>query len=124
VNTLSIVGQSKLEALSGFSPYELETLFPSQISAPSDKNGIAKFDSLQFVDAIDGDYKVVFYFADDPRNGIEVFEDAIFTVYDSIFRQKFTLGDAIGSHACSLQANMRVTNCVPLGSSLSYQLTL
>jgi hypothetical protein len=25
-----------------------------------------------------------------------------------VFRQKFTLEDAIGSHACSLQANMRV----------------
>jgi hypothetical protein len=35
-----------------------------------------------------------------------------------VFRQKFTLEDAIGSHACSLQANMRVTNGIPLGSSL------
>jgi hypothetical protein len=34
------------------------------------------------------------------------------------FRQKFTLEDAIGSHAWSLEANMRVTNGVPLGSSL------
>jgi hypothetical protein len=39
------------------------------------------------------------------------------------FRQKFTLEDAIGSHACSLQANtlqanMRVTNGNPLGCSL------
>jgi hypothetical protein len=41
-----------------------------------------------------------------------------------VFRQKFTLEDAIGSHACSLQANMRVTNGIPLGCSLSYQLTL
>jgi thioredoxin reductase (NADPH) len=42
-----------------------------------------------------------------------------------VFRQKFTLEDAIGSHACSLEANMRVTNGIPLGSSLSsYQLTL
>jgi hypothetical protein len=34
------------------------------------------------------------------------------------FRQKFTLEDAIGSHACSLEANTRVTNVIPLGSSL------
>jgi hypothetical protein len=33
-----------------------------------------------------------------------------------VFRQKFTLEDAIGSHACSLEANMRVTNGIPLGS--------
>jgi uncharacterized membrane protein YgcG len=31
------------------------------------------------------------------------------------FRQKFTLEDAIGSHACSLEANMRVTKGIPLG---------
>ena len=45
-------------------------------------------------------------------------------VYGARFRQKFTLEDAIGSHACSLEANMRVTNGTPLGSSLFYQLTL
>jgi hypothetical protein len=32
-----------------------------------------------------------------------------------VFRQKSTLEDAIGSHACSLEANMRVTNSIPLG---------
>jgi hypothetical protein len=41
-----------------------------------------------------------------------------------VFRQKFTLDDATGSHACSLEAKVRVTNGIPLGSSLSYQLTL
>jgi hypothetical protein len=35
-----------------------------------------------------------------------------------VFRQKFRLKDAIGSHACSLEANTRVTNGIPLGSSL------
>jgi hypothetical protein len=35
-----------------------------------------------------------------------------------VFRQKSTLEDAIGSHACSIEANMRVTNGIPLGSSL------
>jgi hypothetical protein len=35
-----------------------------------------------------------------------------------VFRQKFTLEDAIGSHACSLEANTRVTNGIPLGSPL------
>jgi hypothetical protein len=35
-----------------------------------------------------------------------------------VFRQKFTLEDAIGSHACSLEASRRVTNGIPLGSSL------
>jgi hypothetical protein len=35
-----------------------------------------------------------------------------------VFQQKFTLEDAIGSHACSLEANTRVTNGIPLGCSL------
>jgi hypothetical protein len=40
-----------------------------------------------------------------------------------VFRQKFTLEDAIGSHACSLvfravQASRRVTNAIPLGCPL------
>jgi hypothetical protein len=35
-----------------------------------------------------------------------------------VFRQKFPLEDAIGSHACSLDADMRVTNGISLGSSL------
>jgi hypothetical protein len=35
-----------------------------------------------------------------------------------VFRQKFTFEDAIGSHACSLEANTRVTNGIPFGSSL------
>jgi hypothetical protein len=35
-----------------------------------------------------------------------------------VFRQTFTLEDAIGSHACSLEANIRVTNGIPLGSPL------
>jgi hypothetical protein len=35
--------------------------------------------------------------------------------YGARFRQKMTLEDAIGSHACSLEANMRVTNGIPLG---------
>ena len=40
-------------------------------------------------------------------------------VYDARFRQEFMLEGAIGSHACSLhnslEANMRVTNGIPLG---------
>ena len=35
-----------------------------------------------------------------------------------VFRQKFTLEDVIGSHACSLEVNIRVTNGIPLGSPL------
>jgi hypothetical protein len=35
-----------------------------------------------------------------------------------VFRQKVTLEDAIGSHACSLEANMRVTNGIHLGCPL------
>jgi hypothetical protein len=35
-----------------------------------------------------------------------------------VFRQKITLEDAIGSHACSLEANMRVANGIPLGCAL------
>jgi hypothetical protein len=34
------------------------------------------------------------------------------------FRQEFTLEDAIGSHACSLEVNMRATNGIPFGCSL------
>ena len=32
-----------------------------------------------------------------------------------VFRQEFTLEDAIGSHVCSLQASKRVTDGIPLG---------
>ena len=35
-----------------------------------------------------------------------------------VFRQKFALEDAIGSHACSLEASRRVTNGIPLGCPL------
>jgi hypothetical protein len=35
-----------------------------------------------------------------------------------VFRQTFTLEDAIGPHASSLEASRRVTNGIPLGSSL------
>jgi hypothetical protein len=35
-----------------------------------------------------------------------------------VFWQKFALEDAIGSHACSLGANTRVTNGIPLGRPL------
>jgi CubicO group peptidase (beta-lactamase class C family) len=34
------------------------------------------------------------------------------------FRQEFPLGDAVGSHTCSLEASMHVTNGIPLGCSL------
>jgi hypothetical protein len=32
--------------------------------------------------------------------------------------------DAIGSHTCSLEASMRVTDDIPLGRPLSYRFTL
>jgi hypothetical protein len=35
-----------------------------------------------------------------------------------VFEQDFSLEDAIGSHACSLEANMRLSNGIPLGSPL------
>jgi hypothetical protein len=35
-----------------------------------------------------------------------------------VFRHKFTLEDANGSHACSLEASRRVTNGIPLGCPL------
>jgi hypothetical protein len=35
-----------------------------------------------------------------------------------VFRQDFALEDAIRSHAYSIEANMRVTNGIPLGISL------
>jgi hypothetical protein len=38
-------------------------------------------------------------------------------VHGARFWQKFTFEEAIGSHACSLQANMRVTKGIPLGCS-------
>jgi DNA topoisomerase-2 len=40
------------------------------------------------------------------------------------FEHKNALEDAIGSHACSLQASTHVTNIIPLGCSLNYQLAL
>jgi tetratricopeptide (TPR) repeat protein len=45
-------------------------------------------------------------------------------VYGARFRQKFAPKDAIGSHACSLEANTRLTDCIPLGVHFSYQCTL
>jgi hypothetical protein len=39
-------------------------------------------------------------------------------LYVRVFRQKVTLQDAIGSHACSLEARMRVPNAIPLGCLL------
>jgi hypothetical protein len=41
-----------------------------------------------------------------------------------VFRQKVALKDAIRFHACSFEANMRVTNGSPLGKSLSYRFAL
>jgi hypothetical protein len=35
-----------------------------------------------------------------------------------VFRREITREDAIGSHACSLEASRRVTNSIPLGRSL------
>jgi hypothetical protein len=35
-----------------------------------------------------------------------------------VFRQKFAIEDTIASHACSLEASMRATYCIPVGSSL------
>jgi serine/threonine protein kinase len=40
-----------------------------------------------------------------------------------VFRQKFTPEDPIGSDACSLEANRRVTNDIHLGSSLLLPVT-
>ena len=40
-----------------------------------------------------------------------------------VFRQKSTLEDAIGSHTCSLEANMCVTNVIPLMSPLPLPLS-
>jgi hypothetical protein len=51
-----------------------------------------------------------------PRGSATVLHCTLGTV--RVFRQKFTFEDAIGSHACSLEANTRVTNGIPLGSSL------
>lgn len=36
-----------------------------------------------------------------------------------VFEQNFALEDAIGPHACSLEAKMRVTNGIHLGSTLA-----
>jgi hypothetical protein len=40
----------------------------------------------------------------------------------AFFDRDFTLEDAIGSYACSLEANKRVPKGIPLWSSLSYEL--
>jgi hypothetical protein len=45
-------------------------------------------------------------------------------VYGARCSTEWTLEDAIGSHACWLEANMRVTNGIPLGCSSSYRLAL
>ena len=38
-----------------------------------------------------------------------------------VFRQNFALEDAIGSHACSLEVNMRVTDGIPLRVNCTYR---
>jgi hypothetical protein len=64
------------------------------------------------------EWEALYSFAQPLRNTF----DAMVSVVDStvgtlrVFRHNFALEDAIGSHACSLQANMRVTNSIPLGS--------
>jgi hypothetical protein len=45
-------------------------------------------------------------------------------MYGARFRLKFTLEDAIGSHACSLEANRRVFKVLLIGRQLSYLLPL
>jgi hypothetical protein len=40
-----------------------------------------------------------------------------------VFRKAFTLEDVIGSHTCSLEASMRVTNGIPLGCTLALIVT-
>ena len=87
---LSIGGNlraKQLEALSGISPSEIETLFKSQISQPSDHEGVARFTSLQFTDAVRGNdnkYFVVFYTADDPRNGMQVVAHTNFAISKTV----------------------------------------
>jgi hypothetical protein len=59
------------------------------------------------------------HWGETPSSHIEGFgEIRSMSRHGARFRQKFTLEDAIGSHACSLEANTRVTNGIPLGSSL------
>jgi hypothetical protein len=48
----------------------------------------------------------------------EFLNEALVQLYGARFRQEFTLEDAIGSHACLLQVNMRVTDGIPLGCPL------
>jgi hypothetical protein len=40
-----------------------------------------------------------------------------------VFEQDFDLEDAIGSHACSLETSVRMTNAVHLGSPLLLRLS-
>jgi hypothetical protein len=52
------------------------------------------------------------------------FRDVRFAGHGARFSAEFfTLEDANGSHACSLEANMRVTNGIPLGSPLPLPLS-
>jgi hypothetical protein len=44
--------------------------------------------------------------------------------YGALFRRKFTLEDAVGSHACSLETSKRVTIAIPLRCHFSYQFFL
>jgi len=132
---LNIAGNlraKQLEALSGISPNEIETLFPSQISQPSDANGIARFTSLQFTDAVrgsDNKYFVVFYMADDPRNGVEVinhfnfvFSQTVVSV-DKKMKMEFVegaakeldLGQVAKGNAPKLRFYSDVKNCLICG---------
>jgi hypothetical protein len=56
------------------------------------------------------------------RNFIKPSESFIRTV--RVFVEKSTLEDAIGSHACSLEASACVTNGILLGFPVSYRIIL
>ena len=77
-------------------------MFGAASSADETSEGYARFAPSVYVEVFDADYLV------ELNAGCTV----------RVFGQNYALEVAIGSHACLLEANVRVTNGIPLESPL------
>ena len=64
-------GYGCADAVVDIAASDLSTMAPYRISKPSDASGMAEFEGLRFTDGIPGCYRVLFFYAEDPRNDPE-----------------------------------------------------
>jgi hypothetical protein len=102
-DTIEVIFKNNLDIKASVHPHGV--FYPKNAEGATYVDGSKNYDKLD--DKIDPGAVYTYLWTVPERAGTVLF-----------FRQKFTLEDAIGSHACSLEANMRVTNGIPLGSSL------